>query len=90
MANEVEKFVIWHGLLMAEVAAACIALATTIVPGKTRADYSFADHFFQHPSFVQEWLVNFLAINIILIVLAVGIGIFWRKSIAARANKGDQ
>lgn len=70
MEPKKEQFTFWHGLLLAESAALLISLATILVPNKSGSDYSFADHFFDNPTFTQEFFVNFLMTNALIGLLA--------------------
>lgn len=71
MTSKKEVFTIWHGLLLAEVAALLISLAITLVPSKSGSDYSFADHFFDDATFIQELIINFLFTNTLIAIVAV-------------------
>jgi hypothetical protein len=70
MKNEPERFAVWHGLFLGESCALFIALATTIVPSKTGSKTGISGHFFKEPTFIQEFWVNLVFINVILVLLA--------------------
>lgn len=78
--KEKKKFTFWHGLFLAEFVAVLVGLATTIIPGKTGSDSGIAGYFFKDPSFPQEFLINFLFFNMILILLVAGLALWWKKT----------
>jgi len=85
LKKEKKKFTFWHGLFLAEFIAILVGLATTIVPSKTSSDSGVAGYFFEEPTFMQEFLVNFLFFNIILILLAAGLTFWWWKTRSSRS-----
>ena len=88
MKNGPESFTIWHGLLFAEFFALLVALATTIVPTKTGSKYGIAGHFFEEPTFLQEFIVNLVGVNLMLVLLGIGIAI-WVKASSPRPPSSD-
>jgi hypothetical protein len=80
MADESKPFTVWHGLFLAEVLAVVIALAMTITPSKTGSDTGVAGHFFDDPTFVQELFVNLVISNVMMVLVAAGIALWWWKS----------
>ena len=86
MKNEPEKFTVWHGLFLGETFALLVALATTIVPSKTGSKTGISGHFFEEPTFMQEFWVNLVFIHAILILLAVGIALWSWKTGANRSS----
>lgn len=65
----------WQIALAIEGVAAVIALATTITPSKTGSDWSFAELFFEAPTFLQEVAVDLVFVNLLL--LAIGVPAYW-------------
>ncbi len=78
MDNQEERFTIWHGLLLTEGPAIVIALLMPITPSKTGSEGSIADWFFPDPSYLQEVIVSFLFVNLLLLILGV-IFMVWLK-----------
>ena len=78
MSGQPQRFTFWHGLLLAEGAAVLIGLASTIVPGKSGSRFGISGYFFAQPTFVQELLVNIVFAHLVLLVLAIGIYLYWR------------
>jgi hypothetical protein len=89
MTDEAKPFRMWQALLSGEIVAVLIALATTIVPSKTGSDSGFAGRLFHDPTFAEEFLFNLTAVNIILLVLAIGIAICWNATEAKRSPGSD-
>ncbi len=58
-------------ILLLEGMALLIGLAMPITPSKTGGDFSFADWFFEDPSYLQEVLVYFVLTNLILGLLGL-------------------
>lgn len=58
-------------ILLLEFIALGIGLAMPITPSKTGGDFSFADFFFDDPTYLQEVLVYFVLTNLILGVLGL-------------------
>ena len=80
MKNDAESFTVWHGLFLGEFCALLIALATTILPTKTGSKHGIAGHFFEEPTFLQEFVVNLVGIHVVFILLGVVVVICSRKS----------
>lgn len=79
MDRKKEPFTLWHGLLLGEAMALIIALALTIVPGKTGSDTGISGSFFDDPTFFEEFLINAVFSNVILILLVVIIAVWWNR-----------
>jgi hypothetical protein len=91
MKNEPERFAFWHGLFLGESCALFIALATTtIVPSKTGSITGISGHFFKEPTFIQEFWVNLVFINVILVLLAAGIAVWWWKTGSNRSSTPEE
>ena len=88
MKNEPENFTIWHGLLLGEFFALLVALATTITPTKTGSKYGISGHFFEEPTFLQEFMVNLVGVNLMLLLLGIGIAV-WVKARSPRSPSSD-
>lgn len=80
MKKEPERFTIWHGLFLGESFALLVALATTIVPTKAGSKYGIAGHFFAEPTFLQEFIVNLVAVHMVFILLALVVALWVWKS----------
>ncbi len=78
MDNQEERFTIWHGLLLTEGPAIVIALLLPITPSKTGSGGSIADLFIADPSYLQEVIVSFVFVNLLLLILGV-IFMVWLK-----------
>ena len=90
MKNETESFTKWHGLFLCRFFALLVALATTIIPSKTGSKYGISDHFFEKPTFLQEFMVNFVCINIMLVLLVIGIAIWVLKDKSKQSPPTDE
>lgn len=77
MNTRKDRFTAVHAFLLIEFVALLIGVAMAITPSKTGSDSSIADYFFDEPTFLQEFAINFLFTNAILLVLAIG---FWSWS----------
>ena len=86
---EAKEFSFWQGLLLAEFVAVLVGLATTIIPGKTGAEYGIAGHFFERPTFLQEFLINFLFFNLVLVLLAAIVALWWWKTGPQRRPRSE-
>ena len=71
MADQEERFTIWHGLLLAEGSAIMIALVTPITPPRFGSGRGLAELFIAEPSYLQEVAVSFVFVNLLLVVLGV-------------------
>ena len=78
MEKEPENSTIWHGLLYGEFFSVLVALATTILPTRSGSRYGIAGHFVDEPTFLQEFLVNLVFVNGVLIILALGLVVWVR------------
>lgn len=58
-------------VFLLEFLALLIGLAMPITPSKTGGDFSFADWFFEDPSYLQEVLVYFVATNLLIGILVL-------------------
>lgn len=58
-------------IFLLEFMALLIGLAMPISPSKTGGDFSFADWFFENPSYLQEVLVYFILTNLLLGLLGL-------------------
>ncbi len=58
-------------IFLLEFMALLIGLAMPITPSKTGGDFSFADWFFENPSYLQEVLVYFILTNLLLGLLGL-------------------
>lgn len=67
-------------IVLAEATALLIALATTLVPGRTGSTWSPADVVFEDPSFVERVAASFLLVNMVLLVLGAATWILVRRS----------
>lgn len=75
-----KPFSLWQGLLLTELTAGLIALAVTIVPSKTGSESGLSGHIFHEPTFLQEPLFNLVFVNVFLVLLGIGIGLWWWKT----------
>jgi hypothetical protein len=66
-----ERWTVLKSLLILEWIALLIGLAMPITPSKTGGDFSFADWFFEDPTYLQEVLVYFVMTNLLMGVLAL-------------------
>lgn len=73
-----EKFTVWHGLLLAEGAAALIALIMPITPSKTGSNGQLAELFIADPSYLHQVSVYFVLNNLLLLLLGV-VSVIWLK-----------
>jgi len=80
MKDQPEKFTLWHGVLLGEFFALLVALATTIIPTKTGSKYGIAGHFFEEPTFLQEFTVNLIGVHLVLVLLALVVVVWSRLS----------
>ena len=71
-------------IVLAESAALFIALATTFLPGRSGSTWSPADLVFDDPSQFVRVAVNYLFVNLLLFVIAVGGWLY------LRFTRGDQ
>lgn len=58
-------------LLFAEGLALLIGMVTPITPSKTGATRGIPHLFFAEPSYLQEVLVDFLAVNLVMAIIAI-------------------
>lgn len=58
-------------VFLVEFMALLIGLAMPITPSKTGGDFSFADWFFEDPSYLQEVLVYFIMTNVLIGILGL-------------------
>jgi hypothetical protein len=84
--NRPITFSVWHGLFLVEVIAVVIGIAMTITPSKTGSKYGVAGHFFDEPTIIQEFLVNFVSVNVVMVVLAVAFALWWWISGSRRSS----
>ena len=73
-----KNFVNLKIFLLIEAIALFIALIMPITPSKTGSDGSIADWFFKEPNYFQEFLIDFIFLNIILSFIAIGFFIWSR------------
>ncbi|NIN71909.1 MAG: hypothetical protein GTO46_08265 [Gemmatimonadetes bacterium] len=79
---------IWKIVLIVEWACLLIGLAFPIMPSKTGGGFSFADWFFDDPSYMQEVLVYFIFSNLFFGVVAlIALVMLWKER---RAGTDDQ
>ena len=90
MKNDSESFTVWRGLFLGEFCALLIALATTVLPTKTGSKYGIAGHFFEEPTFLQEFVVNFVGVHAVFILLAVVVVIWCWKSGAGGSSISEE
>lgn len=81
-----DKFTIWHGLLLGEGFTLLVALATTVVPSKTGSRFGIAGHFFDEPTFWQEFLVNLVFVHATFLLIAAVVAVWW-WTIGSRRSK---
>ncbi len=58
-------------ILLLEFIALLIGLAMPITPSKTGGDFSFADWFFEDPTYLQEVFVYFIGTNLLIGILGL-------------------
>jgi hypothetical protein len=58
-------------LLLAELLALLIGVVTPVTPSKTGATRGMAHLFFTEPSYLQQVLVNFLVVNLLMAIIAI-------------------
>ncbi len=58
-------------MLMFEAALVAISLVSPITPSKTGSDRGIAHAFIESPSYLEEVAVSFLALHVLVLVLAV-------------------
>ena len=78
MDNPEERFTIWHGLFLAEGSAVMIALLLPITPSKIGSGRGIAYTFIAEPNYLQEVVVSFVFMNLLLVVLGVVL-VIWVK-----------
>jgi hypothetical protein len=71
MEKENIKLTAWKIIFLIESAAVMIALAMTITPSKTGSDWSPVELFFENPSFWQDVLIHFIAVNLLIGIFAL-------------------
>jgi hypothetical protein len=75
-----KRLSLWQGLLVTELIAALIALAVTIVPSRTGSESGLSGHFLHEPTFLQELAFNLVFVNVVLVLLGLGVGLWWWKT----------
>ncbi|MFC2134435.1 hypothetical protein ACFLTH_07435 [Bacteroidota bacterium] len=85
-----ENLTLWQGIFLVEFLALIIGLATTIVPGKTGSEVGISGYFFEDPTFLEEFLVNFVSVNLIIILLGVIIYFWGRKKASKDSSAPDK
>lgn len=65
-------------VFLVEFVALLIGLAMPITPSKTGGDFSFADWFFEDPSYLQEVLVYFVMTNLLIGILGLVAFVIYR------------
>ncbi len=67
----VQELTVPRIILLVEFVALLIGLAMPITPSKTGGDFSFADWFFEDPSYLQEVFVYFVMTNLLIGILVL-------------------
>jgi hypothetical protein len=58
-------------VLLAEALALLIGMVTPIMPSRTGVTRGMAHLFFTEPSYLQQVLVNFLVVNLLMAIIAI-------------------
>ncbi len=74
----VRELTILKIVFLVEFVALLIGLAMPITPSKTGGDFSFADWFFEDPSYLQEVLVYFVMTNLLIGILGLVAFVIYR------------
>jgi hypothetical protein len=75
-------------LLLIEATAVLIGLVTPITPSKTGTKRDLAELFFADPNYLQQALIDFIFVNILIGVIALAIWIYVLWDRWRRKNRG--
>ena len=61
----------WQIFFIAEFIALIISVAITVTPGKFSSSNGFGYLFFENPGFFESLFINFLATNVLLVIVGL-------------------